>query len=158
LAANHKPTIRGSDFAIWRRIKLVPFTTTITAEEKDKHLGDKLKEELSGILNWAVDGCLAWQREGLDEPDEVRQATETYQAEEDTICQFIAECCFVNPEAKARASELLEAYCKWSGDKEMKPKMFGQKLKAKGYENRPGTGGYTFWHGLGLPHPGVEDS
>src|SRR5205807_894309 len=64
LAANHKPVVKGTDGAVWRRIKLVPFIVTITDAEKDKGLLSKLKAEAPGILAWAVRGCLAWQRDG----------------------------------------------------------------------------------------------
>jgi P4 family phage/plasmid primase-like protien len=65
LATNHKPTIRGTDNAIWRRIRLIPFNVTIPDAEQDCDLGDKLAAERSGILNWAIQGALAWQRDGL---------------------------------------------------------------------------------------------
>ena len=60
LAANHKPSIRGTDYAVWRRVKLIPFAVTIPESKQDKHLTDKLKSEISGILNWAIRGCLDW--------------------------------------------------------------------------------------------------
>jgi P4 family phage/plasmid primase-like protien len=109
LAANHKLMIRGGDFAVWRRIKMIPFAVTITEAEKDPHLGEKLKPEWPGILAWAARGCLDWQREGLGEPDEVRKATEAYRAELDLVQGFIDECCFVNGNARAKASALHEA-------------------------------------------------
>jgi len=58
LVANHKPVIIGTDEAIWRRIRLIPFTVTIPPEERDKQLLEKLQRELPGILAWAVRGCL----------------------------------------------------------------------------------------------------
>ena len=96
LAVNHKPTIRGTDTGIWRRIKLIPFAVSIPDEEQDKALGEKLQAERAGILAWAVQGCLAWQEHGLGEPDEVRQATSEYRGEQDVLATFIAERCEVN--------------------------------------------------------------
>jgi putative DNA primase/helicase len=58
LATNHKPQISGTDKAIWRRIYLIPFEVTIPDKEKDPDFPDKLREELPGILNWAIEGCL----------------------------------------------------------------------------------------------------
>jgi P4 family phage/plasmid primase-like protien len=151
LAANHKPVIRGTDHANWRRIKLVPFTVTIPDEEKDKNLPDKLKAELPGILAWAVRGCIEWQRHGLGEPDEVRQATTAYQAEQDTVQGFLDDCCFVHTSAAVNSSALLDAYHKWSGDKLMTPPAFRERLKDKGFPApQRGTGGAYFWKGLGL--------
>jgi len=95
LAANHKPVIRGTTHASWRRIKLVPFTVTIPDGEKDKALPEKLKAGLPGILNWSPRGCLDWQREGFAEPDEVRQATANHRSEQDLLAGFIEECCVV---------------------------------------------------------------
>jgi putative DNA primase/helicase len=154
LAANHLPVVRGTDYAVWRRIKLVPFTVTIDPDEQDKHLGDKLKAELPGILAWAMRGCLDWQKNGLGEPDEVRVATAAYQAEQDTIAGFLHECCFLHREAKCRASTLFAAYGEWSGDKVMTAKAFGQRLQGKGYESKRGTGGHHYWHGIGIPDKG----
>jgi putative DNA primase/helicase len=158
LAANHKPVIRGTDLAVWRRIKLVPFTVTISDEEKDKYLSDKLKAELPGILAWAVRGCLEWQENGLGEPDEIRQATAAYQAEEDTLAAFLAECCQLHAELEWRASDLFAAYQRWTGDKLMTPKAFGQKLKAKGFQSTRGHGGVRSWKGLGLLAQPESDS
>jgi putative DNA primase/helicase len=89
---NHKPEIRGTDDAIWSRVKLVEFPVSF-AQRKDDDLPNKLRQELSGVLNWALQGCLAWQRERLNPPPKVQAATEAYRKEQDTIGQFISECC-----------------------------------------------------------------
>lgn len=75
LATNHKPEVRGTDHAIWRRLRLIPFDIVIPDAEQDKMLPKKLEAELKGILAAAVQGCLEWQRLGLGLPDEVKQAT-----------------------------------------------------------------------------------
>jgi putative DNA primase/helicase len=156
LCANHKPVVRGTDLAVWRRIKLVPFGVTIPEHEKDRALPGKLKAELPGILAWAVRGCLDWQREGLAEPDEVRQATEEYQREQDTVEKFLAECCLRVPEAKVKVSALHEAYGRWSGDKFTTQPEFGDRLRAKGFDSKRSKNGY-FWHGLALAGVGDAD-
>jgi putative DNA primase/helicase len=155
LAANHKPQVRGTDYATWRRIKLIPFTVTIEPEAKDRQLPEKLKAELPGILAWAVRGCLDWQRHGIAEPDEVRQATAEYQREQDIVCTFIGECCLLHPEARVKVSVLYEAYGKWSGDRFMTQPAFNERLRAKGYDSRRTPNGY-FWHGLTLDQGGPE--
>ena len=104
LAANHKPNIRGTDEGIWRRIKIIPFTVVIRPDRRDKELPQKLKAEFSGILNWAVDGCLRWQAEGLAEPDVVQAATGQYRQQQDVLAAFLAECCVVEPTARRRQS------------------------------------------------------
>jgi putative DNA primase/helicase len=85
LAANYKPEIRGTDYAIWRRIRLIPFTVTIPPEEQIPDLAEQLKEELSGILNWALEGLRDWLANGLQPPPEVTEATEAYRAEMDIV-------------------------------------------------------------------------
>jgi putative DNA primase/helicase len=154
LAANHKPNVHGTDHAVWRRIKLVPFTVTIREEEKDKTLSDKLKAELPGILAWAVRGCLAWQREGLRDPEEVRKATAEYRAEQDTVADFLASCCNILPEGRIKAALLYDAYVEWSGDRLTTSKAFAERLRAMGYDTKRGHGGAYFWHGIGLPPGG----
>lgn len=85
LATNNKPIVKGTDYAIWRRIKLIPFTVTIPPEERDKSLPAKLRQELHGILAWAVQICLEWQKYGLNEPQEVTAATCAYRDEQDIL-------------------------------------------------------------------------
>ncbi|MDT7898637.1 MAG: DNA primase, partial [Armatimonadota bacterium] len=68
LAANYKPEIRGSDYAIWRRIRLIPFTVTIPPDEQIPDLAEQLKGELLGILNWALEGLRDWLANGLQPP------------------------------------------------------------------------------------------
>jgi putative DNA primase/helicase len=149
LAANHKPVIKGQDYANWRRIKLVPWTVTIPEDEKDPHLPDKLKAELPGILAWALQGLRDWKEAGMAEPDEVLKATAAYQAEQDLVQRFLDECCVLNQQAKWKASALFGAYQEWSGDKTMTYQKFGDHLRAKGYESKRETNGY-FWQGLSL--------
>jgi putative DNA primase/helicase len=64
VAGNHKPIVAGQDHGFWRRMKLIPWTITITEEQKDLELLKKLEAEYKGILNWAVMGCVAWKTDG----------------------------------------------------------------------------------------------
>src|SRR5205823_5111930 len=78
LVTNHKPHVRGTDYALWRRVKLVPFTVTIAEGRQDKQLGEELRAQARGILAWLVQGCLDWLRNGLVTPSVVTEATEEY--------------------------------------------------------------------------------
>lgn len=93
LSTNHKPGIGGTDDGIWRRIRMVPFDLKLKEGEIDFNLGDKLKEEAEGILNWAVEGCLLWQLDGLTPPLKVQRAIDEYKEEEDRIGGFIQDEC-----------------------------------------------------------------
>jgi putative DNA primase/helicase len=154
LAANHKPTIKGSDHAIWRRIRLVPFTVTIPEQERDPKLREKLRAELPGILNWALEGCLAWQREGLGEPPEVKDATAEYREDMDTLAPFITERCETFPDSRGGSTELYKAYATWSGangEKPMSQTSFSLRLNERGFERkRSGGNGNRVWFGIGL--------
>jgi len=87
-AVNHKPGILGTDNAIWRRIRLVPFTVVIPKEKRERDLAKRLKaEELEGILAWAVEGLKLWLQEGLEPPQLVKDATVEYRAEMDTVAR-----------------------------------------------------------------------
>ena len=115
LACNHKPRITGTDYAIWRRIRLIPFTVTIPEDERDPDLLNKLRGELPGILAWAVAGCELWQTHALKPPAEVAAATNVYREESDSIAQFIEECCNLgDPEQTVSKNGLYEAYQMWA--------------------------------------------
>lgn len=137
LAANHKPVIRNTDVAIWRRIRLVPFDVVIPPQDRDSDLPDKLKAELPGILAWAVRGCLEWQEQGLNAPAEVRAATQAYKDDMDVLGDFIEQCCTEGPNYVVEATALYEAYKLWaekSGERKLSQKLFGQKLRERGFE------------------------
>ena len=152
LACNHKPRISGTDLAIWRRIRLIPFTVTIPEDERDLDLLNKLRAELPGILAWAVAGCQLWQEHGLNPPEEVVTATNEYREESDSIAQFIEESCVVGAEETVSKNGLYEAYQKWaeqSGERPLTKKGLGSKLLEKGFkEDR--TEKSRFWVGIGL--------
>ena len=82
IAGNHKPSLRSVDEAMRRRFHLIPFAVTIPKQDRDAQLTEKLKAEWSGILAWMIEGCLAWQRYGLNSPIAVREATEQYMESE----------------------------------------------------------------------------
>lgn len=147
---NHKPEVRGTDEGIWRRFHMIPFTVQIPEEDRDVHLGDKLAAELAGILAWAVEGCMDWQRIGLQPPAVVIDATKSYRAEQDELGGFIGECCIENSEAAVSVTELYQAYQTWGG--QMSKRTLGRSLADRGYTaDRKGPNGGRRWTGLGLP-------
>lgn len=154
LGTNHKPVVRGTDAAIWDRIRLVPFAVRIPEAEQDKHLRDKLIADAPGILSWAIEGCIGWQREGLGEPPEVRAATEGYRGEMDILGGFLADCCVLRPTAKATAKSLYAAYVQWcdeNGERPMSKTMVGKSLAERGFDKaRLGSSGAWHWVGIGL--------
>ena len=136
LAFNEKPSIRGSDVAIWERIKLIPFSVFVPAHARDKHLAEKFRQELPGILAWAVRGCLAWQRDGLQEPEEVVAATGAYRKEMDVFGQFLEACCVTGPAYTCTTAALWRAYqewCKREGSEATNSTAFGKEMTRRGF-------------------------
>jgi putative DNA primase/helicase len=82
LLGNHKPEIQDQTQSMWRRIHVVEFGVRF---DQDNTLGEQLLQELPGILNWAVEGCQAWLRDGLVPPREVQEATASYRKEMRTL-------------------------------------------------------------------------
>lgn len=158
IAANHKPTIKGTDWAIWRRLRLIPFNVKFPREIRDNLLGEKLRSELPGILNWAVEGCLEWQTDGLGTPDVISTATEAYREEQDVVSRFICERCEIDASESVLSEELFTDYTEWcngSGEKPLSRYGFGLKLREHGFESKKSSGGPNrmkwTWLGIGLP-------
>jgi putative DNA primase/helicase len=150
LAANHRPRITGEDHAIWRRIRLVPFTETIPPAEQDPNLPDKLAAELPGILAWAVEGCLDWQAHGLDAPPAVVAAIADYRLAEDWLHRFTEDRDLAFGEGSIPTAALMDHYRSWcldTGERAIGTKAFGAKLRSRGAEPfRTGQGRY--WRGI----------
>lgn len=147
IAANHKPGVRGTDEAIWRRIHLIPFTVTIPEAERDPTLVDKLTAEIPGILAWAVQGCLQWRTKGLQPPEAVKLATKAYQEEMDVVGGFFDECCIRRKGASTPASALFKAYVAWvtaNGEEPITQKAFGQRLSERGFQRTKRRGVYHY--------------
>ncbi len=152
IAANYKPTVFGQDNAMWRRIKLVPFEVAIPPEEQDKNLPEKLLAEKSGILNWALAGCAEWQKNGLQHPDQVSEATAEYKSEMDILREFLEDCCIIGAGFKVDFKLLYSEYKQWADDNSEKPlgrNRFNKKIEAKGIE-RVFLAGSRCWKGIGL--------
>lgn len=145
LATNHKPIIRGTDFGIWRRIKLIPFEVNIPKEKVDKDLPAKLRKEFPQILRWAVEGCIKWRENGITEPNCVKSAVKEYKQEMDLLAGFIEQRIEIDYDCKDKvpAQELFREYIKWAKENneyEMSSKKFfteiGRKLPEKGRDSR----------------------
>lgn len=151
LATNHKPIIRGTDDGIWRRLMLIPFSVKIPKNRIDKDLKYKLQREEVGILNWAVEGALKWQHEGLQPPQRVQKASNDYRNEMDVTAEFLEECCTLGEHEMARASELYRHYKQWANDNSqylMNSTKFGKEMGNK-FEKKRDTQG-VYYRGVSL--------
>jgi putative DNA primase/helicase len=112
MVGNHRPVIRNPDDAMRRRLHLLPLT--FKPEHPDHGLADALKAELPGILAWAIQGGLVWQRDGLGMPAIVRDATAEYFAEQNLLTQWLAERCKVETGALAPSGALFRDWKSWA--------------------------------------------
>lgn len=156
LATNHKPEIRGTDLAIWSRLKIIPFEVSFAGRE-DRSLKQVLRDEWPGILTWAVEGCLRWQEDGLAFPEAVLAATEGYRQECDQVQRFLDDACATLPNLSATAHHLYLRYKDWSegaGESVLTETAFGIRLTEKGY-SRIKVHGIRTYQGIGhLPKTG----
>jgi putative DNA primase/helicase len=146
LITNHLPKVTGDDPAIWRRLRVVPFTVEIPAAERDPHMDERLQAEADAVLAWAITGWSDYSRRGLDEPQAVLIATDDYQKASDAVARFIEECCATSsPMLQATTKQLFEEWERWrttDGAEPMSQKAFGQALDRHGYpvSGRDGQG------------------
>jgi putative DNA primase/helicase len=158
VAGNHKPGLRSVDEAMRRRLHLIPFTVTIPKSDQDPALAEKLRGEYRGILQWAIEGCLEWQHQGLNPPAVVRNATDQYLAAEDAIGRWIEERCVIDRLQWTAGSLLYRDFSSWceaTGELRGTQKRFTQALESRGFSpqrtrDARGFAGIALRSGLGV--------
>jgi len=147
LATNHRPEVASGGKAIWKRIRLIPFEVDLEAklgEQLDTNLKAKLLAEASGILAWAVRGCLEWQRTGLKEPDSIRRANQGYEEDEDVLGWFLEDRAVVEPNVWVSAADLYREFVAWAeahGEEKLSAKAFSQAMAERKGVKRQRQGG-----------------
>jgi len=143
IATNHMPDVAGSDFALWRRIKVVPFSQTFSSHTHQSHpthlrsdatLATKLSACRPAILRWMVEGCVAWQQHGLKAPPGIQKATEDYRVDQDSIGRFLGECTRKAQDGIISGAELFSAYSNWCrsvGLSQLNGTAFGREMKSR---------------------------
>jgi putative DNA primase/helicase len=154
LAANHRPTVWGTDHAFWRRLRLVPFTVTFDGAQRDERLRDALLAELPGILNWALAGCREWQAGGdLGEPERIAAATRAYQSDQDVVGRFLTDC--TTPGERVATKALYDRYALWAEDigaDVLSAKRFSERLRERGLADYRANGA-RYWRKIQLVEP-----
>jgi putative DNA primase/helicase len=153
---NHSPAIRGTDDGIWRRVRKIPFEVRFAEGDarRDPMLGSKLRAEMPGILNWLIEGCLLWQKEGLTPPAVVRQAVQEYRQEEDVLADFIEDATEEDLHASTPHAEIYEAYKRWCGENGVKhpftSRVLVRRLTERGWKKERTNRVKTLWRGIRL--------
>ena len=112
LVGNHAPRLKARSTAMERRMRIVPFKHK--PEKPDHGLKERLREEFPAILRWAIDGCLAWQRDRLGTCDAVQAETGIYFEQQDHFGRWVGERCTVAPTLSERPSKLLIDFLAWA--------------------------------------------
>jgi putative DNA primase/helicase len=149
ISGNYRPRVHGDDFGLWRRVRLIPFEARF---EVNSHLLEELLAELRGVLAWAVEGCLAWQRDGLGVPARVREATDTYRERENLVGQFVEEACHRHPQAETSTADLyavFERWCAKAGERTPAKRGFSERLERLGFKRNESRNARGFI-GIGL--------
>ena len=122
IATNNKPKIAGTDDGIWRRIHLIPFLQNFQETGTlNMKLKDQLRDELPGILNWAIAGTRMWLAEGLNPPEIVKSATAAYRHESNPVTPFIEACCVRDVNSRMQPSQAFKVYETFCRDTNVEP-------------------------------------
>lgn len=151
IATNYKINVRGTDYGIWRRQRLVPFEVKFEGAKADKKLSEKLEQELPQILGWCVKGAVKWRESGLITPKQIEIANNEYKNEMDTIRTFMNDCTIENPQSREKASEVYKEYAEWAKNGHeycMTQTKFGIEM-AKKYIKK-NVNGYVYYYGFML--------
>lgn len=136
IAGNHKPQLRSVGEEMKRRIHLIDFPTTIPEADRDRDLNEKLKLEYPQILNWMIEGAIKWNKDGLNRPDSVKDATNEYLASEDGYGEWLSECCEIDASASVPVSSAYKSFKSWceqGGEYCPSQKRFSQRLVDRGF-------------------------
>ncbi len=163
LMTNDKPVVAGDDYAFWKRVHLIPFKLSYVVDKApedldeferiaDPDMEEKLKTQAPGILAWLVEGCFKYQKEGLNPPATVRDATLEYQQDEDLLGQFLEGYCEVKPGLKGKSSDIFDKFNRWFKEnvspKGISHKRFGGMMKKRFYPTK--VSGIVYYQGVEL--------
>lgn len=147
LSGNHKPTIYGADYGIWRRVLLVLWGVTIAEDDPEKLEFDDLMaifdSERSGILNWLIEGAVLYLGKGLVPfiPPEVTAFTQEYRKDRDNVGVYAEVGIEKAPGETIRAGILYKDYTDWCESNGLTPaklRGFGDRLTELGFEKITG--------------------
>ncbi len=151
LATNNKPSFRGADEGLWRRVKLVEWARYFAPDERDHKLPDRLLLEAEGILAWAVRGAALWYRLGLSDPAPIIDAAKEYRATSDVLAGFLPGMFIPDPHAKRiLGKDLFDGYLQWADEENLKPNeivrrtKFYSMLEERGYIRHSVNTGIAF--------------
>jgi len=137
IGGNFRPALKSTGEEIRRRMHFANFPGAVPVEDRIYDLPEKLREEWPAIMQWAIDGCLAWQQSGLGKPEAIEDATKDYLDDEDTLGAWMSELC--DKEGECKAGEAYKSYRHFvqeRGEMPVSQKRFSQRLESRGFGKR----------------------
>lgn len=161
LATNHRPIIRDHSKGMWRRLRPIEFKQSFDGERADPDLADKLKAELPGILNWALEGLKAWNtsredQKAIELPRSVKDYLSQWSTDEDWLAQWLEERTEQNSKLNMGSTEGFKDFLAWAGlrneGRRITQTSWGRRMKDKGF-----TTTRMAWDGkLQTVYPGMK--
>lgn len=141
---NYLPTVNDDTVFSSGRIKVITFDRHFNESEQDKGLKERLKtdENLSGILNWCLEGLKLYKTEGLTPPPSVMEATTKYRENSDKLSLFVNDILIKDNEGIISANDLYKTYAQWCKDNnygEESKRSFNEELRAHNMMSETGT-------------------
>lgn len=150
IAANVLPKVRNNSHGYYRRFIILEFNNIVPKEKQNKNLINELKEELSGILNWALEGLERLiKNDALTIPDSSKEAIKNYECENNHTKQFVEEYLEITDKySRTKKEDIYKRFCDVLAANNY-PKIdvgrFGRELKALGVEDSK-SGSSRFYH------------
>lgn len=159
MSMNALPDWNHEKGALWARVIVLPFYQRFTVANININLGDELKEEAPGILQWMIEGAMWYLRDGLSKCDEVTGATEDARPVADTVGMWINAKCQRGEGLRIPAGEAYSAYKAFiAGERldALNQRKFKARMVDLGYQrmNRQASG--YFYRGLALKEEGAD--
>lgn len=153
LQTNHRPTVKGTDEGLWRRIHCIEWPARFTGAACDKTLKERFpREEGAGILAWLIRGCVEYQEVGLEATESVKRFTQQYREENDVVGIWMQECCVVTSAVREKSKCLWSSFCRWMKGNghdmsDWTTTRLGRVLREKGFKPKR-VGGDKGWAGI----------
>jgi putative DNA primase/helicase len=136
---NFRPAFKNTGEEIRRRMHFVEFPESIPEVERIYGLPELLEKEWPAIMAWAVAGCLEWQKSGLQKPASVKEATQEYLDNEDTLGQWITDCCELGKDLKYITGDAYKSYADYvdkAGEGIVSKKRFSMRMESRGFNTK----------------------
>jgi putative DNA primase/helicase len=154
IASNYKPTVKGQDDGIWRRLRIIECELSLPENKKDHYLEKSLMKEIDGIFLWMLEGLRLFKSDGLDMTHRMLEDVQQFKKSEDQIGRFIDECLYISIDNRISAKHVYEIFCTWQGKNPIAFSEFLRKMEHKGYVNKqrrlPDGCRITGFEGLGI--------